>query len=745
MSLRWILPVSLAVAAGPCLAQFQLDATLTTRKDHALSHDPATQQGVLYGGADQVGSTLDDGWSRGNSSWSLSLASGGPALRAHGMAHYPVSASASVLLLVGGILPNGSFSSTSFPTGTVSTTYTYSGNGWSNVTLPVDPPPRRDPQVVYDPVRAMIVLHGGRSPAGSFMNDTWTWSPATGWSQVFTTPPRATAPDQRAMAFNPVTNRMTLVVLSIAGGFAYEYYEFDGSNWQAFPVVGSDPNLPLYGFSAATAPSGLGIVVFGGWNNIGAATGSVRIWNGTSTVILPGFTGRGRFGAKMAYDSARNRVIVQGGSTIGYADVFAPVNDTWEWDGAVWQYKPDASYPDYREFPLLVATPTRGGCFLDGGADAFGRPADTWTFQSGVWRRLGGASGVTYGSGAHDPVRDRVVRYDGTRVLEHDGTAWSSVPVTAPRPGASCLLLYDPSRNGVLGYDAAAQATWLWNGVQWSQIAGGAPSAPTNSSLLLVWDSIRQQPLLIGNDGLWALTAQGWAQRWSGTAPWHLGNNMLMSSAAFDPSRDRVLVLAFSVNASGPPRSSVYTVYQWDGTSWDNGTPLGTFVGWGPSMAYVPELQASVIVGGADTWILSSATPSSFRSLGAGCLSSPLGVPLLTSPLSGPWIQSTFQMSVGGTGPGAAPLLGIFGVNRTQWGSFPLPLDLAAFGAPGCSLYVDPLVSVALSGPTWSIGIPNAPTLVGMTGYVQASLLAPTANNLGVLVTNGAELRIGRR
>jgi len=90
----------------------------------------------------------------------------------------------------------------------------------------------------------------------------------------------------------------------------------------------------------------------------------------------------------------------------------------------------------------------------------------------------------------------------------------------------------------------------------------------------------------------------------------------------------------------------------------------------------------------------------------------------------------------------------LYGASATAWGSVPLPLSLAAFGAPGCSLYVSPDVMVGVSMPSGavqvSLTIPNDPVLVGAELLQQGVQIAPV-NPLGAAFSNGLRGRIAGR
>jgi hypothetical protein len=74
-------------------------------------------------------------------------------------------------------------------------------------------------------------------------------------------------------------------------------------------------------------------------------------------------------------------------------------------------------------------------------------------------------------------------------------------------------------------------------------------------------------------------------------------------------------------------------------------------------------------------------------------------------------------------------------------------LDLSAFGSPGCTLLTQILSSSAMTlgsgSASRSLTIPNDPSLVGGIVTSQCIVADPSANQLGILTTNGIELILG--
>ncbi len=127
------------------------------------------------------------------------------------------------------------------------------------------------------------------------------------------------------------------------------------------------------------------------------------------------------------------------------------------------------------------------------------------------------------------------------------------------------------------------------------------------------------------------------------------------------------------------------------------------------------------------------------------------GSPVLTSDAASlPWLGATFVGRLMNLEPGpfSVPLV-ILGGSRGLWGAVALPLDLTYVGMPGCHLYTDPIMTLPLTNAggtaTWPMDIPNTPSLVGATFYMQGAVISPGTNPVGLVMTNAVEARIGTR
>jgi PKD repeat protein len=128
---------------------------------------------------------------------------------------------------------------------------------------------------------------------------------------------------------------------------------------------------------------------------------------------------------------------------------------------------------------------------------------------------------------------------------------------------------------------------------------------------------------------------------------------------------------------------------------------------------------------------------------GAGCAGT-LGIPRVENT-SLPTIGGTLNTTLTNLQAGVAVM--VVGVSNTVTGGvLPLPLDLAAFGAPGCRLRVslDVTDTVIGAGNTanWSFGVPNNPAFIGFQLFNQAASL-DTTNAFGFVMSDAYAWMVG--
>lgn len=132
---------------------------------------------------------------------------------------------------------------------------------------------------------------------------------------------------------------------------------------------------------------------------------------------------------------------------------------------------------------------------------------------------------------------------------------------------------------------------------------------------------------------------------------------------------------------------------------------------------------------------------------GAGCAGT-FGVPVLRPAVgTSPMIGGRFDVVLSGLPANKSTFL-IVGLSNTQWLSMGLPMSLATFGAPDCSLlvsgdYFDRLVNTT---GTSTLGFPirTDRSLLGLHVYFQGYVRDSGANG-GLAVSNGLDVIIGSR
>lgn len=228
--------------------------------------------------------------------------------------------------------------------------WAYDGAAWARVTTGGQTPlPRALTAMVYDSARRVVVLFGGDTKPAANMGsqvaqDTWelnvTASPNT-WvlrnaGDVGTNPaPR----EGHAMAYDSMGKRVVLFggTLAAQGPFVYssETWAWNGNSWQLLVVTGAPNPRSYYGMAYDSARNV--VVMSGGETNAGLfqALGDVFELSGTtwtkrsSPIVVPG-----RSNHSMTYDANRKMTLTFGGLQNNLMDAS---NQLWGWDGSNWQ------------------------------------------------------------------------------------------------------------------------------------------------------------------------------------------------------------------------------------------------------------------------------------------------------------------------------------------------------------------------------------------------------------------------
>ncbi len=441
---------------------------------------------------------------------------------------------------------------------------------------------------------------------------------------------------------------------------------------------------------------------------------------GTNWVQLsPANSPPAQYARGMAYDSARDRVVLFGSNT------GAALRDTWEFDGAGWNQLSPALSPPARTGHAMVYDSARRVCVLYGGKTPTNNSplADTWEWNGSVWAQVMTNPTPPARDGhamAYDTARQRVVLFGGYNganlndTWEWDGTNWMQrTSPSTPGVRRRAAMCYDSARARVVmlgGYNGNnyLSGTWEWDGANWLARTPSGRVPRARADLAMVFDSARSRSVLfggyqgsIGMNDTWEwedLISAEWMERSPGTVP----PARSVHAMVYDSARRRVLLFG--------------------GTNGAN------------------------VLG--DIWVYTPDRPAAHGSFGSGCRGNG-GTPVLrpdpTAPL--PWVGYSFTTRVDNLGTN--PAVVILGDSRASWNSIPLPLDLNFAGMPGCSLYTNPVLSIFLASAggstTLTIVLPNLRSLTRVPLYMQAIVPSLGSNAANLVTSDACEIVCGQK
>lgn len=231
-----------------------------------------------------------------------------------------------------------------------------------------------------------------------------------------------------------------------------------------------------------TGITGNALVVLGDtwlWNS------QTKTWEGPmSHTVQPS----ARFGSSMAYDSARDVVVLFGGA----GSDGLPLGDTWEFDGTSWKQILPATSPDARVFHAIGFDSVRGQVILVGGLNGSELLEDTWVWNGVTWAKLSesGPGVRELHSLTYDELQNKTVVFGGYQsagylgdTWELGGLNWESTNVSGPTARIESPFTYEPKLQKSVLFGGITQEgqyladTWTWNGEVWEQLQLSAPSA----------------------------------------------------------------------------------------------------------------------------------------------------------------------------------------------------------------------------------------------------------------------------
>jgi hypothetical protein len=451
---------------------------------------------------------------------------------------------------------------------------------WSEA--PAAPHARGSFGVVTDTARSRLVLFGGLNfHTGEMFGDTWEFD-SNVWVRTVAGTGATVSPaprDDFSMVYDSVRRRTVLY-----GGFNgstdfAETWEYNGANstWSMVPVTAPHPSGRRYAAMAFDAARNQ-VVLFGGFSGSDLKS-DTWLFNGATWTQSAAVGPSARRGSAIAYDAVGQRVVLFG----GYSDLTGQyLSDTWAWNGAAWTQLLGAG-PGPRVAASMCFDPDRNGIVLNGGGDVSGPLSDTWLFGSvsGVWTQL-----PTSGLSAR---RYHVLAYDSTRGL------------------TACI-------GGVSG--AGATSAFLsdlsyLSGNLWQQ-GSARVVPPARFTHAMAFDSSRAQAVVFGGQGIsgrlgdtWLWNGDHWTNASLSGPSARAGHNM-----AFDSARSRVVLFGGALAND----STLADTWEWNGSVWAQSSATGPGARTGHVMCYDAARQRIIIFGGFtgtvtfnDTWTFNGA------------------------------------------------------------------------------------------------------------------------------------------
>jgi N-acetylneuraminic acid mutarotase len=234
----------------------------SARSGHAMAYDQAAHRLILFGGLDNTAAPLDDTWAYDPvaDTWTELDPSGGPPLAriGHSMVYDPV-ARRSILF--------GGSTRASAALGDI-WAYDAGANSWTELQPKGRvPSARTGHSAAYDQVTHRLMVFGGVSDMGAFLNETWAYNPAANaWTELH---PKGELPSPRAghsMAYDPI--RGILIMFGgqdSSGNSLDDTWAYDGGTnaWAALQPSGAQPRARAGQAMANDAASGR-LIMFGG-------------------------------------------------------------------------------------------------------------------------------------------------------------------------------------------------------------------------------------------------------------------------------------------------------------------------------------------------------------------------------------------------------------------------------------------------------------------------------------------------
>jgi hypothetical protein len=329
------------------------------------------------------------------------------------------------------------------------------------VALTIAPSPREAPSPRTTPTSA------SPSPVISPSPRATARTSATESAQASATPaptpfnPGYTVPDAAsgsAVGFYAPGGYPILANQQTTGGQGFTTWKWNGSRWIVVLRAGS----PAIASNMVYDPA-IGMTVA-----MGGSSGFTG-WNGSAWVPLPSLPGGIQGQAYLAFDQARNYLLLMDSSQAGAT--------TWTYDGGAWKKVNTAAAPvrvfggGFAYDPRNSTTILFGGGYMD---QSF---RDTWQWNGTAWVQLHPTTSPPAGNavmGFDSATRQMILLVQNGTAWTWDGWNWTPLSGSSPPFGAYAGLVYDTAQQamflweGGVGYEQGSQ-TWTYRAGQWTR------------------------------------------------------------------------------------------------------------------------------------------------------------------------------------------------------------------------------------------------------------------------------------
>jgi len=413
----------------------------TAREDHTMAYDSVRNRIVLFGGLGYQREELDDTWEWDGSNWTYIETSISPPAGRRSM-HY-IDHMQTIEIL--------------------SNEYAYRWDGIDWTQTYINPPypwSRSSAGWGYDSIRSECVL---------FMipeNETWLFD-GIQWQQAEYSYQMPWTSYTRLIC-DPAREEMLYYTNAEENGWPRYYgntYIWDGTDWEA--RIAPNRPRPQDLHCMADAMDGRGVLLlenghYGTWELVNHQWFEHPIINGPNSddVIY-----------RMETDHSRNRVVCYGGET----------QETWEWDGQIWEQKFPANSPPYRFYHVMGYHAHANQLIVFGGcSDGTTCLNDAWQWTGTNWILMNTPNPpppMCALDTAYDEKRQRLIIFGGfidnyqslPGVWEWDGSTWHEYqPETMPEDlTIDTYLFYDLNMEKTVIYRASPSGYWTCDTLTW--------------------------------------------------------------------------------------------------------------------------------------------------------------------------------------------------------------------------------------------------------------------------------------